>query len=101
MAKILDRIVDARGVREFAGIHAVVRIPERFEFAKRADEFRPEHFWQQRGARLSVAVLARERAAKGEHDVRSAINELTKDANALGAVEVEVDAHVHAALPVV
>src|ERR1700677_1529409 len=46
-------------------------------------------------------MLAGERAAKGKHNIGGAINELAEAANALGAVEVKVDAHVDATLPVV
>ena len=96
-----DGIVDAHGIGELAGIHAVVRIPERLEFAEGLDELGAEHLRQQRGARLAVAMLAGERAAEGEHDVGSAIDELAEFADAFGAAEVEIDARVHAALAVV
>ncbi len=94
-------IVDAHGIRELAGIHAVVRIPERLEFAKGLDELGAEHFWEQRGARLAVAVLTRERAAKREDDICRAVYEFAEYANAFGTSEIEVDAHVDASLAVV
>ena len=94
-------IVDAHSIEKLAGIHAVVGIPQRLELAKCLDKLGAEHLRQQRGARLAVAMFAGERAAEGEHDVGSAIDELAEGANALGAAEVEVDAHVHAALAVV
>ena len=83
VAQIFSRIVDAHGIGELAGIHAVVGIPQCLEFAERLDQLRAEHFGQQRGARLAVAMLAGERAAKCEHNVRRALNELAELAQSL------------------
>src|ERR1700691_611915 len=101
MAEIFDGIVDPHGIIELAGIHAVVGIPPLLELSLCLDMRAAKHLRQQRGARLPVAMLAGERAAEGKHDVSSAIDKLAEGANALGAVEVEVDTHVHAALAVV
>ena len=78
VTEILDRIVNANGIRELAGIHAVVRIPEQFEFAEGMDEFGAEHFGQKRGAGLAVSVFAGKRAAKGNDDIGSAFDELAE-----------------------
>ena len=45
---------------------------------KASHQLGAEHFGQQRGAGLAVAVLAGERAAKAEHDVGGAVNELAE-----------------------
>ncbi len=101
MAKILNRIVDTGGIGELAGIHAIVRVPERLELAEGLDELRAEHFGQEGGARLAVAVFAGERAAEGADDIGGALDELAEFAHALRSREVEIDAGVHAALAVV
>ena len=101
MAEIFDRVVDAHRIDQLAGIHAVVGIPQRLEFAEGLHQLRPEHLGQQSGARLAVAVLAAERAAEAEHDIGGAIEEFAEIAQPLFGAEVEVDAHVHAALAVV
>ena len=101
VAEVFDGVVDADSVNELAGIHVVVRVPEDLELAEGVHQFRPEHLWQERTARLSVAVFAAERAADGENDIGGAVEELAEVAQALWSVEVEVDAHVDAALTVV
>jgi len=78
MAEILRGIVDAHRVGEFAGIHAVVGIPEHFEFAEGFDELGAEHLGQQRRAGLAVAVLAGERTAERNYHVGSAIDEFAE-----------------------
>ncbi len=71
VAQVFRGIVDAHRVRQLAGIHAVVRIPEGLEFAEGLHELGPEHLGQQRRAGLAVAVLAAERPAEAEnHDRR-------------------------------
>ena len=101
VAKVFERIVDAHRIEELAGIHAVVRIPERLEFAEGLHELGAEHFGQQRGARLAVAVLAGERAAKAR--TRSAARSMNSRKMRMPccAAEIEIDAHVDAALAVV
>ena len=99
--KILHRIVDTHGVDQLAGIHAVVRIPQRLELAEGLHQLRAEHLGQQHRARLPVAVLATERSAEMDDEVGGAFNKLAELSYPLWAREIEVDAHVHAALAVV
>ena len=71
VAQILDGIVDADCIDEFAGVHAVVGIPQRLEFAEGLHQLGAEHLGQQRGAGLAVAVLAAEGSAETQnHDRR-------------------------------
>ena len=58
----------------------------------------PNIFGKQRAARLSVAVLARDRSAMRDHDLRRAIDELAELEDARLGFEIEVDPHVHAAV---
>src|SRR5205823_2726570 len=51
--------------------------------------------------RLAVAVLARERAAELEHEIGRLVEERAELLDSGLALEVEVPARVHAALPVV
>ena len=81
--QILGRQV---GVDHFVRIHPVVGIPRRLEFAESLHQFRPEHFRQQRAARLPVAMLAGKRAAVAHHQIRGALDELAILANARLAV---------------
>ena len=53
-AEVLRRLV---GIDDLAGVHLPLRIPERLEFAERADQTLAEHLRQQRAARLTVAVF--------------------------------------------
>ncbi len=87
MAQVLDGVVDTHGIRKLAGIHAVVRVPERLELAEGIDELGAEHFGQQSGARLAVAVLAGERAAEGEDEIGGALDEFAEVAHALRRCE--------------
>ena len=101
MAEIFCGIVDAHRVRELAGIHAVVGIPETLELAEGLDELGAEHVGQQSRARLAVAVLAGERSAEGNHHVSGAIDKLAEFFYSFWSREVEVNTGVHAALAVV
>ena len=100
VAEILCGVVDAHRVRELAGIHAVVRIPEHFELAECLHELGAKHLGQQCRARLAVAMLAGERTAEGDHHVGGAIDELAESCDSFWSREVEVDTRVHAALAV-
>ncbi len=57
-----------------------------------------EHLGEQCAARLAVAVFAGEGAAVGEGDVGGAVDELAEFEDAGFGFEVEVEAHVDAAL---
>ena len=48
-------------------------------------QFGPEHFGQQRAARLPVAVLAGKRAAVADHQIGGALDEFAVVANAVFA----------------
>src|SRR5947209_2420100 len=85
-------------VHEFARIHLVVGIPGRLELAKRGHQLRTEHFGQQRAARLTVAMFAGERTAVADDEVGGTLDECAVVANTVGALEVEADAHVNAAV---
>ncbi len=98
--KILDGVVDAHRIHQLAGIHAVLRVPQRLELAEGLHQLRTKHLGQESGARLSVTVFAAERPAKAEHQVGGSLDELTVFAQPLFATEVKVDAQVHAALSV-
>ena len=78
MPQILDWGIDAHRIHELAGIHAVLRVPQRFELAKGLHELRAKHFGQQRGARLSVAVFAAEGSTETQHHIRGAIDEFAE-----------------------
>ena len=100
-AEVLNGIVNPHRIDELAGIHAVVRIPQRLELAEGPHQLRAEHLGQQRRARLAVAVLATERSAKTNDNVGGAVDEFAELLIPFAVEEIEVDAHVHAALAVV
>ncbi len=101
VAQIFKGVVDAHRIDQLAGIHAVVGIPERFEFAKGLHQLRTEHFGQEGGAGLTVAMLPAEGASVAENDIGGAVEKFAEIAQPLFGVEIEIDAHVHAALSVV
>src|SRR5882762_3882382 len=94
-AEVLVRLV---GVDELAGVHAVGGVEDALEGAEGLDQLFAEHFGEECAAGLAVAVLAGEGAAVGEGDVGGAVDELAEFENAGGGFEVEVEAHVNAAL---
>src|SRR5579863_552800 len=83
-AQVLAGIVNADGVDELAGVHAVVGVPECFELAEGLHELGAEHLGEQRCAGLAVAVLAGERSAEAEDEIGGAVEELSKGLNAGG-----------------
>src|SRR2546423_5674241 len=88
-------------VDDLAGIHLPAGIPDRLDLAERLDQLGPEHLRQQLCARLAVAVLARQRAAELQHDVRCFIEEGAVLPEARLAREIEVPTCVDTALAVV
>ena len=98
--QILQRVVHPRRIRQLAGIHPVVRIPQRLELAKCLNQLRSEHLRQQRRTRLPVPMLATERPAETQHYIRRAPNKLAKLLLTLNRSKIEVDARVHAPLPI-
>ena len=87
------------GSTTLPGFIRPVGVPDRLELAERLDDLVAEHLRQELGPRLAVAVLARERAAVARR-TRSAASSMKRAEvlDALGRVEVEVDARVDAAL---
>ena len=61
----------------------------------------PNIFGQESGARLAVAVLARERAAEAENQIGGALDEFAEAAEAFAGAEVEVRPQMRAALAIV
>ena len=86
------------GVDELAGVHAVGGVEDALEGTEGFHQLFAEHLRKERAAGLAVAVFAGERAAVGESDVGGVVHELTKFENTGGGFEVEVEAHVDAAL---
>src|SRR5688500_11750143 len=86
------------GVDQFVRVHPICRVPRSFELAERAHEIVAEHFRQQRAARLSVAMLARQRSAVAENEIGPAIDELRVPPDTVLALEVEAHLHVNAAV---
>ena len=86
------------GVDELAGIHAVGGVEDALEGAEGLHQLFAEHLGKQRAAGLAVAVFTGERAAVGEGDVGGAVDELAEFEDAGRSLEVEVEAHVDAAL---
>src|ERR1035437_4780955 len=71
---------------------------QRFELCERLHQLWSEHLWQQRGARLSVAVLAGEGTAVFEDYVGGFIDKLSILCNSFSGLEIEGEAEVHTAL---
>ena len=91
-------LVDAVRPHDLARVHAVVGIPDRLELGERPHELVAEHLREQLGARLSVAVLARQRTAVRHDEICGGFDERPVAPDALDVGEVEVDARVHATL---
>src|SRR6185436_12878144 len=91
-------LVDAARVDELPWVHPPRRVPGGLEFAERLHQLGAEHHRQEFGARLAVAVLARERAAVLHHQRRRLGDEAAPVRDTFAALQVEVDARVHAAV---
>ena len=94
-AKVFVRLV---GVDEFAGVHAVGRVEDVLEGAEGHHELFAEHLGEESATGLAIAMFAGERATVGESDVGGAVDELAEVEDAGFGFEIEVEAHVHAAL---
>ena len=81
---------------QFAGIHFPVRVPCGFKFAESLHQFRTEHFRQQFGAGLSVAVFAGERPAVTDHKVGGFFYELSEFGDSGFRLQIEVQTCVDA-----
>ena len=74
---------------DFARIHSPFRVPDGFELAEGFDHFVAEHFGQQFGARLPVAVLARKRPAVADHKIGGFFQKCAPLLNAVGGLQIE------------
>ena len=90
--------VERTGVDQLAGVHPVLRVPRVLELAERLHQLGAEHDRQQLALRLAVAVLARERAAVLDHQVRRLGEEAPPVREPGGRAQLEVDARVDAAV---
>ena len=78
------------------GVHPVVRVPDALELRERVDDLRRVHARQQLGAGHPVAVLARERPAVRDGQVRRVLHERAEVGDARLREQVEVDPDVQA-----
>ncbi len=90
--------VEGVGADDHSGVEAAGRVPQVLEALEERDDLRPVHARQQLGARLPVAVLARQRTAVGDHERGHLLREGAVAAHALGRQQVDVQPYVHAAL---
>ncbi len=90
--------VEGAGADEVAGVQQVVRVPDRLERFEQAQHLGRVHARQQLRAGLPVAVFARQRPAVGHHEIGGVGEEAPERRDAVVGEQVEVDAHVHAAL---
>ena len=84
-----------------ARIEDAGRVPDGLELGERAAQLGAELALQQGAARPSIAMLARERAAVGDDEVRRRVDEALETLRATRPVEAEAHPQVHAALAVV
>src|SRR5207302_9390629 len=91
-------LVDVVGLDDLSRVHLPFGILDRFEFAERLHQLGAEHLRQQVRARLTVAMLARERAAIRENQVGRFIEKRTKLPDPFGALKVEVVSRMNATL---
>ena len=75
-----------------------MRVPDGLELAEGGHQLLAVHDGQEFAPRLAVAVLARERAAVGHHQLGRLVHEAPELLDPVGGLEVEVDAVVDAAL---
>ena len=90
--------VEGTGVDQLARVHPVLRVPRVLELAERLHQLGAEHDRQQLALRLAVAVLARERAAVLDHQVRRLGEEAPPVRQPGGRAQLEVDARMDAAV---
>ena len=90
----LQLVVERIGVDDLARVHLPEWIEDRLQLAHRLHELGAEHLHEKRAARLSVAVLARERAAVGDDEVRRLAHEALERADTVLVVEIEWHATV-------
>src|SRR5689334_7519337 len=96
----LRRIVAGTQTQVFSGqvsihnlsrIHFPVWIPNGFELAECFNQLGSEHFWQELGFRLTIAMLSGKRASVAHHQIRGLAQERMKRFDAIMRLEVKVD----------
>src|SRR5271166_1756230 len=92
-------LIQLVGLNDLAGIHFPLRIPERFELPESLHQLRTKHFRQQFRARLTVAMLARERPAEADDQIGGLFCKLAIVGDAFFGLQIEVDPHVYAGVP--
>ena len=81
-----------------ARIHFIERIPDRLELGEGLDQLVAVHDRQQLAAGLPIAVLARERTAVFDDEMRRFGDKAAVLRDAFGGKKIEIDAAVHATL---
>ena len=79
-----------------ARVHHRIGIEDALEIAERVDQLGPEHHRQQFGARQTVAMLARERAAETRDQLAELDHRRAERLDSRCAHQIEIDARVNA-----
>ena len=98
-----EMIDDRIRLDDLARVHPVERVEDRLQLAHRLHQLRAEHLHEELGTCLSVAVLARERSAVRDDEVRRVAHEATELLDAARRVQIEGHPTVdqpHAEVPV-
>ena len=85
-------------VDDLAGIELPGGVPDRLELAEALHELGAVHLRQELRLRLTVAVLAGDRAAVGNDQLGRLLDEVAVVPDAVGGFQLEVDACVDTAL---
>ena len=85
-------------VHDLTGIHHARGVPDRLEFAKGFDQFRPVHLDQQLGLGLAVTMLAGNRATVGDNEIGSLVEETEPLPHAILRAQAEIDPAMDAAV---
>src|SRR5215468_5143251 len=91
--------INGKGIDDLAGIHFVLRIPDRFEFSEGLYHFGTKHLGQHLCLRLAVTMLSGDGSPVADNQIGGLVDERAKVANSFDGTEVEVDTRVNAALP--
>ena len=84
-------------IHDLSGVEDPVRIERSLHGAKRLVENRPEHLAHERASHQPVAVLARQRAAEFEHQVRHLVRDRLERADTIAGLHVDDGTDVQAA----